>query len=137
RRRPTTVVSARYAAGIRPTRWHAVCEIFCDMGGSLHVLTVRGIPIYIHASWLAIYALITWTLAVGYFPGALPDLPTVAYWIDGLIAALLLFASVLLHELSHSIVASTYGLAVRGITLHVFGGVAELEDEPPTPRAEF
>lgn len=108
-----------------------------DMGGRLHVLTVRGIPIYIHASWLAIYALITWTLAVGYFPGTLPDLPRAAYWVDGLIAALLLFVSVLLHELSHSIVAGAHGLSVRGITLHVFGGVSELEDEPPSPRGEF
>ena len=101
------------------------------------MLTVRGIPIYIHASWLAIYALITWTLAVGYFPGALPNRPTLAYWTAGLIAAALLFVSVLLHELSHSLVAMRYGLPVRGITLHVFGGVSELEEEPPNPGAEF
>jgi Zn-dependent protease/predicted transcriptional regulator len=107
------------------------------MGGALRVLSVGGIPIHVHVSWLAIYALITWTLAVGYFPQVLPDMPAAAYWVSGLIAALLLFVSVLLHELSHSFVALAHGLSVRGITLHVFGGVSHLEDEPPTPRAEF
>lgn len=107
------------------------------MGGTVKVFGVGGIPIYIHVSWLAIYALITWTLAVGYFPQVLPDMPSAAYWISGLIAALLLFVSVLLHELSHSFMALAHGLSVRGITLHVFGGVSHLEDEPPTPRAEF
>ena len=107
------------------------------MGGTVRVLTIRGIPINVHVSWLVIYGLITWTLAVGYFPHALPDLPAAAYWANGLLAALLLFVSVLLHELSHSLVAIAHGLSVRGITLHVFGGVSHLEDEPPTPRAEF
>ena len=107
------------------------------MSRTLRVLTIRGIPINIHASWLLIYGLITWTLAAGYFPRALPDLPAVAYWANGLLAGLLLFVSVLLHELSHSLVALAQGLAVRGITLHVFGGVSHLEDEAPSPRAEF
>jgi Zn-dependent protease/CBS domain-containing protein len=106
------------------------------MGATVRLFKIAGIPIDVHASWLAIYALITWTLAVGYFPRVLPDLAPAAYWIHGLVAALLLFASVLVHELSHSLVATTYGLAVRGITLHVFGGVSHLEDEPPSPRAE-
>jgi Zn-dependent protease/CBS domain-containing protein len=107
------------------------------MGGTVRVLTIRGIPINVHVSWLVIYGLITWTLAVGYFPRALPDLPAAAYWANGLLAAFLLFVSVLLHELSHSLVAMAHGLSVRGITLHVFGGVSHLEDEPPSPRAEF
>jgi len=107
------------------------------VGGTVRVLTIRGIPINIHVSWLVIYGLITWTLAVGYFPHALPNLPATTYWANGLLAALLLFVSVLLHELSHSFVAIAHGLSVRGITLHVFGGVSHLEDEPPTPRAEF
>jgi Zn-dependent protease/CBS domain-containing protein len=103
----------------------------------VRVLTIRGIPINVHVSWLVIYGLITWTLAVGYFPRALPDLPAAAHWANGLLAALLLFVSVLLHELSHAFVALAHRLSVRGITLHVFGGVSHLEDEPPTPRAEF
>jgi Zn-dependent protease len=106
------------------------------MGATVRLFKVGGIPISVHASWLAIYALITWTLAVGYFPRALPDLGPAAYWMHGLVAALLLFVSVLVHELAHSLVATAYGLSVRGITLHVFGGVSHMEDEPPTPRAE-
>jgi Zn-dependent protease/CBS domain-containing protein len=107
------------------------------MGGTLRIITIRGIPINIHLSWLIVYALITWSLAVGYFPRALPELPPAAHWANGLLAALLLFVSVLLHELSHSFVALAHGLSVHGITLHVFGGVSHLEDEPPNPRAEF
>jgi Zn-dependent protease/predicted transcriptional regulator len=106
-------------------------------GRSIRVLTVAGIPINVHTSWLVVYALITWTLAVGYFPRTLPDLSPVAAWVSGLAAALLLFVSVLLHELSHSIVARAHGLGVRGITLHIFGGVSQLEEEPPSARAEF
>ena len=106
------------------------------MGSTTRLFKIAGIPISIHVSWLAIYALITWTLAAGYFPQALPDRTAVTYWALGLVAALLLFASVLLHELSHSLVAVGHGLRVRGITLHIFGGVSQLEDEPPTPRAE-
>ena len=102
----------------------------------MRLFRIAGIPIYIHASWLAIYALITWTLAIGYFPQALPDLAPRAYWAHGLVAALLLFVSVLLHELSHSLVAVAHGLSVRGITLHLFGGVSQLDDEPPSARIE-
>src|SRR2546427_4437447 len=103
----------------------------------MRVLTIRGLPINVHVSWLVIYGLITWTLATGYFPRTLPDLPAAAHWANGLLAAFLLFVSVLLHELSHSFVAMAHGLSVRGITLHVFGGVSHLEDEAPSPRAEF
>jgi Zn-dependent protease/CBS domain-containing protein len=103
----------------------------------MRVLTIRGIPINVHVSWLVIYGLITWTLATGYFPRALPEVPAAAHWANGLLAAFLLFVSVLLHELSHSFVAMAHGLSVRGITLHVFGGVSHLEDEAPSPRAEF
>jgi Zn-dependent protease/CBS domain-containing protein len=104
---------------------------------TVHLLSVFGIPININASWVFIYALITWTLAVGYFPRQLPGLEPVAYWANGLLAALLLFASVLIHELAHSLVAIGNGLSVRGITLHLLGGVSQLDDEPPDPRTEF
>jgi Zn-dependent protease len=77
--------------------------------GGLRIFSVRGIPITVHVSWVAIYALITWTLAVGYFPHALPNLSRSAYWTSGLVAALLLFAAVLLHELSHALVAVAHG----------------------------
>jgi len=80
------------------------------VGGAVRILTIAGIPLSVHPSWLLIYALLTWTLAVGYFPRAVPDLPTSAYWANGLVAALLLFVSVLLHELSHSLMAHAHGL---------------------------
>jgi Zn-dependent protease/CBS domain-containing protein len=104
---------------------------------TVRLLSVFGIPININASWVFIYALITWTLAVGYFPRQLPGLEPVAYWATGLLAALLLFASVLIHELAHSLVAIENGLTVRGITLHLLGGVSQLDDEPPDPRTEL
>ena len=106
------------------------------MNATVQLFKVGRIPIAVHASWLAVYALITWTLAVGYFPRVMPDLGAAASWTYGLVAALLLFASVLVHELSHAVVAIAHGLGVRGITLHIFGGVAEMEDEPRTARAE-
>lgn len=104
--------------------------------GRLRIARIAGVPLHVHPSWLAVYGLITWTLAVGYFPHVLPGLGAPAYWLGGLVAALLLFASVLLHELSHAVVAGALGLRVQGITLHVFGGVSELEEEPPTPVTE-
>jgi Zn-dependent protease/predicted transcriptional regulator len=103
----------------------------------MRVLSVAGIPINVHMSWLVVYALITWTLAVGYFPRTLPGLSPVDAWLSGLAAALLLFVSVLLHELSHAFAARVHGLSVSGITLHVFGGVSQLDEEPASARAEF
>ena len=76
------------------------------MSSTVRLFTIAGIPISVHASWLAVYALITWTLAAGYFPRVLPELGPIASWILGLVAALLLFASVLVHELAHSVVAT-------------------------------
>src|SRR5262245_46792462 len=104
---------------------------------TVRLLSIFGIPININASWVLIYALITWTLAVGYFPRQLPGLEPVAYWANGLLAAMLLFASVLIHELAHSLVAIGNGLTVRGITLHLLGGVSQLDDEPADPRTEL
>jgi Zn-dependent protease/predicted transcriptional regulator len=107
------------------------------MSGGVTLFRIRGIPIQAHPSWLLILALLTWNLALGYFPQVLPDLPVGALWIKGLIAALLLFASVLLHELAHSIAALHYGIPVSSITLHIFGGVSQMEREPDRPGAEF
>jgi Zn-dependent protease/CBS domain-containing protein len=106
-------------------------------GSSVRLLTVLGIAVNVNASWVLIYALITWTLAVGYFPRELPGLEPVASWASGLLAALLLFASVLIHELAHSVVARHHGLTVSGITLHLLGGVSQLDDEPPDAWSEF
>jgi Zn-dependent protease/predicted transcriptional regulator len=107
------------------------------MGSALTLFRVFGIPVRVHASWLVIYSLIAWSLSVGYFPHVLPDVPLRTHWVSGLVAALLLFVSVFLHELSHSVVARRHGLPVTAITLHVFGGVSELGREPESPGVEF
>ena len=103
----------------------------------MQLFRVRGIPVRIDVGWLLIVGLIAWSLASGYFPHVLPSLSPAAYWAEGLMAALLLFASVLLHELAHALVAVRHGVPVGGITLHIFGGVSQLDSEPETPRAEL
>jgi Zn-dependent protease len=103
----------------------------------MQLFRVRGIPVRIDFGWLLIVGLVAWSLASGYFPHVLPALSPAAYWAQGLIAALLLFASVLLHELAHALVAVRHGIPVGGITLHIFGGVSQLDSEPETPRAEL
>ncbi|OGK97929.1 MAG: hypothetical protein A3I14_02825 [Candidatus Rokubacteria bacterium RIFCSPLOWO2_02_FULL_73_56] len=107
------------------------------MTGAVTLFRVVGIPVRVHASWLVIFGLIAWSLSVGYFPQVLPDVPVAAHWVGGAAAALLLFVSVFLHELSHALVARRAGLGVSAITLHVFGGVSQLEDEPGSPGVEF
>ncbi|MBA5874105.1 MAG: CBS domain-containing protein [Nitrospira sp. CR1.2] len=98
---------------------------------------VFGIPIHVHASWLLVFFFVTWSLATGYLPEVLPGLSDPRYWAMGGVAALLLFASVLLHELGHSLVALRYRIPISQITLFIFGGVAQMRKEPPHPRAEF
>jgi len=103
----------------------------------IQLFRVRGIPVRIDAGWLLIFGLVSWSLASGYFPHVLPARSPAAYWLHGLLASGLLFASVFLHELSHALAALDQGVPVGGITLHVFGGVSQLDAEPPTPRAEL
>lgn len=103
----------------------------------MQLFRIRGIPVRIDVGWLLIFGLISWSLASGYFPYVLPSQSATAYWVQGVVAALLLFSSVLLHELAHALVAIRHGVPVGGITLHVFGGVSQLEGEPETPRAEL
>jgi Zn-dependent protease/CBS domain-containing protein len=105
--------------------------------GHLLIARVLGIPIYLHFSWLVIFALIVWTLATGYFPTHYPDLPASSNWAKGLVASLLFFVSILLHELGHALVGRSRGLRTRSIVLFVFGGVAQLEEDPEDGRTEF
>jgi Zn-dependent protease/CBS domain-containing protein len=98
---------------------------------------VLGIPIRVHASWFLVFLFVTWSLATGYLPDALPGLSDSRYWAMGAVAAVLLFASVLLHELGHSYVALRYRIPIGQITLFLFGGVAHMRAEPPSPKAEF
>lgn len=105
--------------------------------GTWKVATVMGIPIRVHFSWFIVFGLITWSLSTHYFPKAAPDLPVASYWIKGTLAALLLFASVAFHELSHSYIAKKYRIPITSITLFFFGGIAQMKGEPPHPKAEF
>ncbi len=105
--------------------------------GSWEIGRALGIPIRVHASWFLVFFLVTSSLASGYLPASLPGLSEERYWAMGGVAAVLLFASVLLHELGHAYVALTYRIAISQITLFIFGGVAHMREEPPHPRAEF
>src|SRR6476659_8747685 len=107
------------------------------MSGSLRIGKIAGIDIFVHVSWLIILVLITWSLATGWFAVLYPGWSHLTYWIVSLIAALLLFVSVLLHELAHSLVARRRGLPVKNITLFIFGGVSNIEQEPKDPGIEF
>ncbi|HOG48217.1 MAG TPA: site-2 protease family protein [Anaerolineae bacterium] len=98
---------------------------------------IAGIRIRVDWTWSIIFILITVSLAVGYYPIVFPGLSTAVYWGLGVISSLLLFASVLGHELAHSLVASRQGLPVDSITLFVFGGVSQIEEEPRTAGDEF
>lgn len=107
------------------------------IGKTLTLFELFGFEIKIDLSWVLIALLITWSLATGFFPAIHEGLPSATYWWMGVAGAIGLFLSLVFHELAHSLVARRYGLQIRGITLFIFGGVAELEDEPPTPKSEF
>jgi Zn-dependent protease len=98
-----------------------------------------GIQINADLSWFVVVALVTWHFAAGVFPDPIlaPGLATSVYWLMGAAGALLLFTSIVLHELGHALMARRYDVPMRGITLFIFGGVAEMSDEPPTARSEF
>lgn len=98
---------------------------------------IFNIPIGLDYSWFLIFTLLTWSLAVSYYPAEFRHWPTIQYWIVGAATAILLFVSVLLHELGHSLVALRYKIPVRSITLFIFGGVAQIAAEPPSASAEF
>jgi Zn-dependent protease/CBS domain-containing protein len=96
-----------------------------------------GISIDLDYSWFLIVALLTWMLAASYFPTEFPGWTESAYWGIGFATAILLFVSVLVHELAHSLVAKRYGIPVPRITLFLFGGVSQIATEPPSAASEF
>jgi len=106
-------------------------------GKHLTLIEVFGIKIKVNISWVFIAVLLAWALAQGYFPTAYEGLSEATYWWMGVVAVFGLFFSILLHELAHSLVARAFGMEIKGITLWLLGGVAEMTDEPPHPRAEF
>lgn len=106
------------------------------MNGNLRVGSLFGIPFYVNPSWFLVLGLVTWSYASG-IAAEFPYLTGGAPWIWGLITALLLFASVLAHELGHSFVALNQGIEVKSITLFIFGGLASLGEESKTPGESF
>ena len=105
---------------------------------AINAFSIGGIRIRIDQSWFIAFFLFAWTLSSGYFPLQVPDYPVFAYWIAGTISSLGLFACVLLHELSHCLVARRLGVGVRQITLFIFGGVSEMaQSTSSSPKAEF
>jgi Zn-dependent protease/predicted transcriptional regulator len=104
---------------------------------SVRLFDIFGFEIRVDASWLVIAALIVWSLSTGYFPAVSPGIDPGTALILAVIAMLGLFGSLILHELAHSLVARRYGLPVGRITLFLFGGVAELEEEPRSAGSEF
>ncbi|PYQ66137.1 MAG: site-2 protease family protein [Acidobacteria bacterium] len=106
-------------------------------GRPIELFEIFGFKVRIDLSWLVIAALVTWQLSALVFPAQLPGLAAGTYWIMGAAGALAYFLCLLLHELSHSLVARTYGVQIRGITLFLFGGIAEMAGEPPSPQSEF
>lgn len=106
------------------------------MSGSFQIARINGISIRIHLSWLFVLALVSWTLASDVFPSLYDHWSERAYWIVGVIAALLLFVTVLIHELAHALVARRRGIEVPSITLFIFGGVSSLGRQPRTAGEE-
>jgi Zn-dependent protease/CBS domain-containing protein len=98
---------------------------------------IFGISVDLDYSWFLVVGLLAWMLAVGYYPVEFRGWSPGEYWLMGLITALMLFVSVLIHELGHSVLAKRFGLSVPRITLFVFGGVSEIAAEPPSAGAEF
>jgi Zn-dependent protease len=107
------------------------------MPGSFRIGNIAGIDIDINVSWIIILVLLTVSLATGWFPQLYPGWSTATYWLIAFLSSLLLFVSVLLHELAHSLVARRRGLPVKSITLFIFGGVSNIEREPTSPGIEF
>src|SRR3974377_452684 len=98
---------------------------------------IFGIQIGLDYSWFVIFALLTWMLAGSYYPDEFKHWSPALYWLTGAATAIMLFVSVLLHELGHSVVALRYKIPVRSITLFIFGGIAQIGAEPPSAVAEF
>ncbi|MCX5890488.1 MAG: site-2 protease family protein [Deltaproteobacteria bacterium] len=106
-------------------------------GKRIRLFSLLGFEVRIDLSWIIIAVLVTWSLAKGLFPYLYPDLAPEVYWGMGAAGAVGLFASIIFHEFCHSLVARKFGMAMKGITLFIFGGVAEMGEEPPSAKAEF
>lgn len=106
-------------------------------GKQIKLFSLLGFKVQVDLSWIIIAILIIWSLSKGLFPYQYRGLSLSAYWIMGIVSGLGLFLSIIIHEYAHSIIAKKHGLPMKGITLFIFGGVAEMSEEPPNAKAEF
>ncbi|SNR84884.1 site-2 protease family protein [Puniceibacterium sediminis] len=106
-------------------------------GNAVRIARIHGFDIKVDASWFLIAGLLVWSLSTAYFPSVMPDADTTTIVTTAVIAMLGLFASLILHELAHAEVAGRFNLHTAGITMFLFGGVAELQSEPGSATSEF
>jgi len=106
-------------------------------GQRIKIFSLLGFEVRVDLSWIVLAVLVTWSLARGVFPDYFENLPERTYWFMGAVGALGLFLSIIFHELSHSLIARKFGISMKGITLFIFGGVAEMTEEAPDAKAEF
>ena len=111
--------------------------IFDNIQLSLQVGRIKGIRIRLHFTLIIAFGLLVWTISTFFMPQYVPDLSQIDYWLLGIVSTVLLFFSVLLHELSHSLMSQRYGIQVRSITLFIFGGVSDISEEPKNSHKEF
>jgi Zn-dependent protease len=103
----------------------------------MRLFSLLGFDVYVDASWLLLAVLISWSLAVGIFPEMVSGLASATYWSMAVVATAGLLFSIVFHEISHAVVARHFALPIRGITLFIFGGVAEMHSEPTSAVSEF
>ena len=106
-------------------------------GRGIKLFNLMGFEVRLHSSWLILAVLVAWSLAGGFFPYRFPGYSQEDYWAMALGGLTGLLFSIVIHEFAHSVVARHYGIPMRGITLFIFGGVAEMGDEPPNAKSEF
>ena len=104
---------------------------------SLQICTIKKIPIKLHFTLIIVFFLISWTLATGFMPHYYPNLTNLQYWTMGIIGSIMLFVSILLHEVSHSLLSIRYGIQVNQIILFIFGGISDIKDETKDFKKEF
>jgi len=104
---------------------------------SFQILKIKNIPIKLHFTLIFIFVFLTWTLSVGFMPHYYPNLTRTEYVVMGVTGTIILFVSVLIHELAHSILSIKYGVKVDQIILFIFGGISEIKEETRDFRKEF
>lgn len=105
--------------------------------GGFRICRIFGIDIIINITWIPIFFLIVWSVASLTLPAQVPDQPQLHYWLAAVLTVIVFFISVLIHEISHSLVAKRFGISVKSITLVFFGGVASLGRTTDNPKEEF